>query len=282
MTAVTLRPLLLLLVSVAILGSGAAGASHGAASGPPIVYVDHDRIVVGGKKLTRGHFPRWSPDGKRIAFTRLDDLYVMNADGSHVRKIVSGPGHELYPAWSPDGRTIAFASTPAGGEHEVYTVRANGKSLRRVTRTAPHVDDVHPAFSPDGRFIVFASNRVAYWNYELYRVRVDGTDLTRLTFWGSGRDGDPGDDVMPEYSPNGKRIAFVSQRGGGYAVWTMKANGKGLRRVAQHGKRTVVFPRWSRDGRSLLYSTIEPQAVRTVRADGTGARVVGRGTEADW
>jgi hypothetical protein len=55
-----------------------------------------------------------------------------------------------------------------------------------------------------------------------------------------------------------------------------------VREVVRHSKRTVVFPRWSRDGRSLVYSALEPAAVRTIGVDGTGARVVGRGGEADW
>jgi Tol biopolymer transport system component len=77
---------------------------------------------------------------------------------------------------------------------------------------------------------------------------------------------------MPEYSPDGKRIAFVSQRGGGYAVWTMDANGKHLRRVTRSGKPAAVFPRWSPDGGSLVYSTLEPASVRRVRGPTVPAR----------
>ena len=239
-------------------------------------------------------FPSWSPDRKRVAFVstrggRDSDIYVMNADGTAVKRLTRGRGQDLYPAWSPDGRTIAFSSDRAGGEPEIYVVGSDGKGLRRLTKTARYVQDVQPRFSPSGRYIVFASNRVAYWNFEIYRMRAaDGGGLTRLTRWGSGKDGAPGDDVMPSYSPDGKRIAFVSDRQGGYGVWTMKADGTQLRKVVQHRRMNHAFPRFSPDGRRIAYITFAPEKdgrdvrLHAVSANGTGDSVLGRGGEPDW
>jgi Tol biopolymer transport system component len=218
------------------------------------------------------------------------DVFVMAADGTGVRRLAGSrkPGHDLYPAWSPDGRLIAFASDrPA--EREIYIMRADGSGLRQLTRTKPYVDDTQPRFSPDGRFVLFTSNRVAFSNYELFRVRVsDGGGVRRLTFWGSGKDGAPGDDLSGDFSPDGKRIAFVSDRSGGYAIWTMRADGKGLREVARHRGLNVVFPRFSPDGSTLIYTLFDPAAAKprfelwTVAVDGSGRVRLGPGSEADW
>jgi TolB protein len=134
--------------------------------------------------------PAWSPDRRQIAFVRDtgrdSDVHVMRADGTHVRRLTGGrrPGRgaqDLYPAWSPDSRLIAFSSNRGNREAEIYVMRADGTGARRLTRSARHVQNFQPRFSPDGRFVVFASSRFAYWNIELFRVRLaDGTGRRAL------------------------------------------------------------------------------------------------------
>ena len=85
-------------------------------------------------KATSG-VPAWSPDGRRIAFRRLgigranSDLYVVNADGSGLRRLTRNPAKLRWFAWSPDGRTIAFLRNG-----EVYIVNADGSGERRLTQ----------------------------------------------------------------------------------------------------------------------------------------------------
>jgi TolB protein len=218
------------------------------------------------------------------------DIYVMDADGTGQRRLAGsrkGP-QDQYPAWSPDGKLIAFASN-RHGEEDIYVMRADGTGLRRLTKNAVWVEDQQPRFSPDGRFIIFSSNRVAFSNPELYRMRAsDGLGHVRLTRWGSGGDLALGDDLMGDYSPDGKRIAFVSDRGGSYAVWTMDANGRALRRVIAHRGKNVAFPRWSPDGRTLLYTSFDAVVSKNdfrlhmIGADGTNPHVLRPGSEGDW
>lgn len=237
----------------------------------------------------------WSRDGRQLAFVREDrgdaDIWVMRADGTGARRLASSVrgAHDQYPAWSSDGKLIAFTSNRGERETEIYIARADGTGLRRLTTTPRFVTNTQPRFSPDGRFVVFASNRLSFFNFEVYRVRAsDGRRIERLTFWGSGKDGAPGDDLSPSYSPDGRLIAFVSDRKGGYAVWTMRPDGRRLREVARHPGMNVVFPRFSPDGRRILY-TAYPDApgepaftLWTVGVDGSGPTRLGLGTEADW
>jgi hypothetical protein len=252
----------------------------------------HVRAVDGTeRRLTRGRahdlLPSWSPDRSRVAFIRNGSLHVMRADGSHVRRLTRR-AEDRYPAWAPDGRRIAFSSTRAGGEGELYVIRRDGRGRRRLTRTAAHVDDIQPAWTPDGASLVFSSNRIAYWNYELFRIRAsDGRRLRRLTFWGSGADGAPGDDLMPDVSPDGTRIAFVSDRDGGYGVWTMAADGSNPRMLVRDAGVNPHFPRFSPDGSRLVYELSAPDGddsrLITVPAAGDGMPILlGAGTTPDW
>ena len=248
------------------------------------------------ERLTRNRtfdgFPAWSPT-RDVALVRDHggnaEIWTMRSDGENARRLTTSPGRDIYPAWSPDGKLIAFASNRDGAESEIYVIRADGTGVRRLTRTPRHVDDTQPRFTRDGKHIVFTSNRVSYFNYELYRIRVsDGKGLTRLTFWGSGEDGALGDDLMPAVSRDGKAIAFVSDRSGVYSIWTMNADGTGLREVARHQGLTTGFPRFSPDGRQLVYMTLdesrqgEPRRLWTVNADGTNRKLLGKGSEPDW
>ena len=97
--------------------------------------------------------PALSRDGKRIAFGRRGDIYVMSASGSNVRRLTFSPGVEGAPAWSPDGRWIAYSSYRAG-KSDIWKMRADGGGKTRLTRTAA-LEDV-PDWSPDGRKIVYA------------------------------------------------------------------------------------------------------------------------------
>ncbi len=102
----------------------------------------------------RGYHARWSPDGEKIAFvTKRDgnfDLYVMNADGSGLRRLTRGAAWDGGPAWSPDGRKFAFVSKRDGND-EVSVINVDGTGLRNLTRSP--AQDGHPKWSSDARKI---------------------------------------------------------------------------------------------------------------------------------
>ncbi len=109
-------------------------------------------------------FPSFSPDGKQIVFRSGRDgnheLYLMNADGTNVRRLTNDPGTDTMPAFSPQGKQVAFTSN-RDGDHEIYTLdlgpEGKPKALRRITSSPGF--DTHPSYSPDGKWLVFTSQR---------------------------------------------------------------------------------------------------------------------------
>ncbi len=174
--------------------------------------------------------PAWSPDGRAIAFSALTpagdrDIFLADIDLSrpdspaldNLRALASDPADDDYPAWSPDGTQIAFASRRTGN-WDLFLVARGGQNLRQFTTTDS--DEVAPAWSPDGALLSFESNRVrplgpgslpgaaaANPNWDIYVAFVDGSGTVQYTR-------SPGDDVGAAWSPDGRYIAFVSDRNG--------------------------------------------------------------------
>ncbi len=130
--------------------------------------------------------PALSPDGSKIAFSSERGgkpmIYVMNSDGSNVKRLTFKGNLNSSPAWSPDGRKIAFAGQDQNN-FDIYVMDADGGNLKRVTSAEKangkpaHNED--PSFSPDSRYLVYTSNRTG--KNQVYISTVDGTEERRVT-----------------------------------------------------------------------------------------------------
>jgi TolB protein len=272
---------------------GLLPAAAGAVAGTTerLVFVnDRDgdqEIYLGGRQLTNNdtadYAPVASPDGKRLAFVSVRDgdeeIVVLRTDLSGLRWLTRNRVSDSTPAWSPDGRWIAFASARSG-RRELYVISARGGRARRVVRSElPWHESWSPAWSPDGKWLAFVSNRAGLLNLEIYAVRPDGTGLRRLTRT-SGGIGVLGDDTMPDWSPDGRRIAFASNRHGRSELYLMNADGSDKQRLTWTSAVGELLPRWSADGARLIFGTGTRLFVMSL--DGGRQRSLGRGWDADW
>jgi Tol biopolymer transport system component len=234
---------------------------------------------TGARRLIRdASSPSWSPEGKEIAFVSArsgdEEIYVARADGSRARRLTLLPGPDLSPAWSPDGRQLTWSRSG-----EIWTMSIFGSDKRRIVPKAQVWHEHHSPTWQGGR-IVFSSNRISAFNAELYSVRAfDGGALRRLTFT-KGDEGVLGDDGMPDFSPDGRRIAFTSNRVQQAEIYVMNADGSGQRRLTRKPG-DDLSPRFSPEGREIAFTAL-PGTVYLVAADGSRLRRLTAGTDPAW
>ena len=230
----------------------------------------------------------WSPDGTQIAFSSNReggrDIFIMNADGSDMRKVVDTGLDDYFPDWSPDGTQLAFfAADWPSTRQDIYTVIIDGSNLVNLTNT-PNIVDEDPTWSPDGSQIIFQTDRDR--NFEIYMMNPDGSQPENLT-------SHPGRDYWPEWQPTevtadsaiqvqGK-IAFVSMRDGNGEIYVMNIDGSDPQRLTNY-RQWDGFPDWSPDGSQIAYYSYlssEHWVIMIMNADGSHPRQLTEGESCD-
>ena len=211
-----------------------------ATGGAPDIYIQ--RIFQGIlENPTKGRGetnmqPSFSPDGTRIAFSsnRFDnnlEIYVMNVDGSGLRRLTNHSAADAVPTWAPNGQQIAFTSDRSGSA-QIYIMSAtDGSNLRRISfeTTAESA-----SWSPGGGEIAFSARTGAGYDIKSFDL---STGETRTLTYGEGSN------ESPAFSPNGRHIAFMSTRKGGSQIYTMTRDGRDVRQITTTGSN--VTPSWS-------------------------------------
>ncbi|MBN1642742.1 MAG: PD40 domain-containing protein [Anaerolineae bacterium] len=221
--------------------------------------------------------PKWSPDGRSIAFASDRDgdreIYVMDlerarAEGASYQPVNLTRNEEpdWQPAWSPDGERIAF-SCYRDDNWEICVVAADGNHLERLT--ADPESDISPTWSPDGNRILFVSRRLG--DADLYVLEIGGGTLTQLTR--SERD-----EYDPAWSPDGAWIAFVTQIETQSDLYVMRADGSEALNLTNSAYANDFQPVWTADSQSVIYVSYTAAEgnhdLYIVRRDGSEQRVL--------
>ncbi|UJP05876.1 MAG: biopolymer transporter Tol [Nitrosomonas sp.] len=170
----------------------------------------------------------WSPDGKLIAFASnrraygnelsdeeaalfkanpasMIDIYIMDANGSNVKRLTQTKSYDGGPFFSPDGKRIVWRRFSENGrEAEIFTMNIDGTDQKQITRL--QAMSWAPFYHPSGKYIIFATNLHGHRNFELYIVDIDGQkEPVRVT----DKDGFDG---LPVFTPDGDYITWTSDR----------------------------------------------------------------------
>ena len=178
------------------------------------------------------------PSGKIVYacyINQIDQICIMNADGTGRKQLTNFPATAFYPSLAPDGQTVYFSSNQTGN-FEIYSIDINGNGLQRLTNGIGSL--YAPELSPDGERIIFTNNGNGLWV-----MNPDGSNPHVLTSH---------DDIDPTWSPDGSMIAFASNRQGQRQLFVANANGRKVDKVTdlrQMGGRSS----WSPDGTKLAF-----------------------------
>src|SRR5579871_77691 len=190
--------------------------------------------------------PVWSPDGKKVAFARflsnnsVADLYLISAEGGKSTRITT-ESHDIRGlAWSGDGQSLIFSSNRTG-TYSLWNVSLHDPAITPINAIGETA--IEPAVAKDDQFLVYTD---ASTNLNIWRLDVAShTSEKLITSTRQNRNG--------VWSPDGKRIAFSSDRRGSWELWVANADGSQATQVTKFGHGDFGNASWSPDGQWIAF-----------------------------
>jgi Tol biopolymer transport system component len=205
------------------------------------------------------------------------ELFIADADGKNPRKLVPGTSLDYNGSFSADGQWVVFTSERTGNA-DLFRVHSDGTGLERLT-DSPAYDD-QAALSPDNNSVAFVSSR-DMGSTDIYILDLKTRKVRNLTRAAGG-------DFRPSWSPDGQWIAFASDRGMGFPhaagqwehlqglnIFIIRPDGTGLKQITSSSEVASGSPKWSPDGKRLVFYELPVKDTFAVRGGGA-ARVTSR------
>ena len=212
--------------------------------------------------------PAFSPDGKELAFVRSNgalnvaDIFLVPSKGGEIQRLTfDNTQIPSPPAWTRDGRSIVFSS-PRTGMPTLWRIPLSGGTPVQVPQVG--VVTLHPSISTSGYRLAYDQimGHSSIWSTELAK---SGSRDSRVRVTASG-----GYNWAPELSPNGQKVAFLSDRLGSMEIWVCKRDGSDLIQLTHLGLSSTGPPRWSPDGERLAFDSPlgEHNSIFVMKAEG--------------
>jgi Tol biopolymer transport system component len=206
------------------------------------------------KQLTHNtwedRYPRWSPDGRRIAFSANPrgnfDIFIMDDRGENVTAVTDSPEDEVDVAWVPGQESLVYSERRKRAFVSRFTIWVIDLNSKVKNKAIPDFDESNqlPDVSPSDPWLAFTGKRTFGWDAVLYD-------------WKEGKIRDlttGGNSCRPRFSSDGQKIAYVSSEADGKGdIWTVDSDGSGRQRITKRDDAYDYFPSWSPDGDQIVF-----------------------------